>query len=253
MYISIRKLLAGAGCALALLAANPAKGVVSEFSDGLLPSAKGWTFIGQDHPLQPLLESQVATVAGGLLHLDTMPFGGGGSNFTLGYWEMPPGSVDPDNYRYEIRMRAIAPNATRSCFGGLYGAGINVQGTFRSTLGVMVPQAELTSFTPEMTADTCFHRAIDASVFHTYSVEVRDADQARFLVDGLEIAQGTLNTLHVFSQVVNFGGLTTSGGNSTADVEFIRVETISEPSSTMLLGVGLLRAIPALRRRIQTR
>ena len=150
--------------------------------------------------------------------------------------------IHADNYRYDLRMRVIAPNDTRSCFGGLLGAWITMQGSFVTTLSVMAPQAEVTGFTPAGTADPCLHLLSDASQFHTYSVEVRDSDQARLLVDGLEVALGTLNTANVSSQLISFGDLTTSGGNATVEIELVRVASVPEPSelALMLAGLGLL-------------
>jgi hypothetical protein len=133
-----------------------AQEIILDFTDGLLPSAKGWTFQGQDQFRQPLTESQVASVSGGILRLDTVPFGGVSSNDTFAFWRKSTIGIDPVNYEYEIRMRSIEPNSFRSCFGGLLGAGIGVLGNFESGITVMQPQLHLGGFTPASSSDPCF-------------------------------------------------------------------------------------------------
>jgi uncharacterized repeat protein (TIGR01451 family) len=205
-----------------------AQQITLNFNDGLLPSATGWTFQGQDHFNQPLSESQVASVSGGILHFDTMQFGSG-SDDALAYWRIPINSIDPVNYEYEIRMRAIAPNSFRSCFGGLLGAGIEVRGNFDSDLTAMQPQLHMGGFSAASSSDPCFLFNLDASVFHTYKIVVQNNDQGTLYVDGVQVAQGVLIRPNTLSLEAVFGDLTTSGGNATADIEYIRVASLTQP------------------------
>lgn len=200
-----------------------AQQIILDFTDGLLPSAKGWTFQGKDQNGQSISESQVASVSGGMLYLDTVPFSGVGSNDTLAYWSKSIGNIDQANYENEIRMRAFEPNSVRSCAGGLLGAGLNVRANFMSEITVMRPQLTVTGFTPTSSSDPCLLRTIDASVFHTYKLAVQNGNQATFFVDGIQMAQGVLNWPWPGQREALFGDLSTSGGNVTADIDFIRV------------------------------
>lgn len=204
-----------------------AQAITLNFADGLLPSAKGWTFQGQDQFQQPLSESQVASVSGGILYLDTVPFGGVGSNDTFAWWRISTAHIDPANYEYEIRMRAIAPNSFRSCFGGLLGAGIEVRGSFDSDITLTPPNLYLAGFTPASSSDPCLVYLIDASVFHTYKLVVQNDTQATLFVDGAQVAQGTLIRPNTLSLEAVFGDLSTSGGNVTAEIEFIRIASLN--------------------------
>lgn len=204
-----------------------AQEIVLDFADGLLPSAKGWTFLGQDQFQQPLSESQAASVSGGILHLNTVPFGGVGSNDTFAWWQIPTASIDPANYEYEIRMRAIAPTSFRSCFGGLLGAGIEVRGSYDSDITVTQPNLYLAGFSPAPSNDPCFILPIDASIFHTYKLVVQNDTQATLLVDGVQVAQGVLTRPNNLTLEAVFGDISTSGGNVTAEIEFIRVASLA--------------------------
>src|SRR5205085_5854377 len=194
---------------------------------------------------------QVASVSGGILHFDTMQFGSG-SDDALAYWRIPTNSIDPANYEYEIRMRAIAPNAFRSCFGGFLGAGIEVRGNFDSDLTAMLPQLHLGGFSAASTSDPCFLFNLDASVFHTYKVVVQNNTQGTLYVDGIQVAQGTLIRSNTLSLETVFGDLTTSGGNATADIEFIRIAALTQPVAAyvpMSLSAQAI-AVDAIRNRI---
>ncbi|MGE0132492.1 MAG: hypothetical protein AB7U82_30790 [Blastocatellales bacterium] len=149
---------AGVLCSVLAIASpqTKAQAITLDFSDGLLPSTKGWTFQGRDQFLQPLAESQVASVSGGVLRLDTVPFGGVGSNETFAWWRISTANIDPANYEYEIRMRAIAPNSFRRCFGGLLGAGLEVRGNFDSDITVTPPNLYLAGFSPAPSGAPCF-------------------------------------------------------------------------------------------------
>ncbi len=204
-----------------------AQEIILDFTDGLLPSAKGWTFIGQDQFQQPLSESHAASVSGGILHLNTVPFGGVGSNDTLAYWRISTASIDPANYEYEIRMRAIAPNSFRSCFGGLLGAGIEVRGSYDSDITVTQPNLYLSGFSPTPSNAPCFLFSLDGSIFHTYKLVVQNDTQATLFVDGVQIAQGVLTRPNTLTLEAVFGDISTSGGNVTADIEFVRIASLA--------------------------
>ncbi len=217
-----------------------AQEIILNFNDGLLPSAKGWTFQGLDQFQQPLSESQVASVSGGILYLDTVPFGGIGSNGTLAYWRISTASIDSANYEYEIRMRAFAPNSSRSCFGGLLGAGIEVRESFDSDLTLMQPQLHLGGFTPTFSGSPCLLFSLDASIFHTYKLVVQNNIQATLFVDGIQIIQGLLTRPNNLSLEAVFGDLSTSGGNVTSEIEFIRVASLNRPPVAMCQNVIVL-------------
>jgi hypothetical protein len=216
-------------CSVLALASPETKAqvITLNFADGLPPSAKGWTFQGQDQFQQPLTESQVAAISGGILRLDTAPFGGVGSNETFAFWRVSTIGINPSNYEYEIRMRAIAPNSFRSCFGGLLGAGIEVRGSFDSDITVTPPNLYLAGFTPASSSDPCFVFALDASIFHTYKLVVQNDTQATLWVDGVQVAQGTLIRPNNLSLEAVFGDISTSGGNVTAEIESIRIASLA--------------------------
>jgi hypothetical protein len=200
-----------------------AQEVVLDFEDNLLPSAHGWTFQGHDQSNQPLLESQVASVSGGVLQLDTVPFGGVASGNTLAYWRRVTPDINPLAYEYEVRMRADAPDAFRTCSGGLLGAGIEVVAGFDSNLTLMRPQLTLGGFSPTPGVEPCLVMPADGSTFHTYKLVVQGGTQATLFVDGVQTAQGTLHLPTALPFEIMFGDLTTSGGNATAEFDYIRV------------------------------
>jgi YVTN family beta-propeller protein len=204
-------------------ASPSANEIVLDFNDGLLPSAHGWTFQGFDQSNQPILESQAASVSGGVLHLDTTQFGGVFGGNALAFWRKPTTGIDTANYEYEIRMRADAPNSTRNCSGGLLGAGIEVRESFDSDFTLMQPQLHLGGFSPTPAGGPCFFASADGSAFHTYKVVVRNDTQASVFVDGVLSAQGTPVRPNTLSLEAVFGDITTSGGNSTADMDYLRV------------------------------
>ena len=193
--------------------------VVLDFNDGLLPSAHGWIFQGQDQNRQPLSETQVASVSGGILQLDTTPFGGIGSNETVGFWHIPV-SVDLANFVIELRMRAIQPDGVRSSCQGLVGASL-VVGNF----GVSLMPSQLSVFGMSVPGGTCgdeAYIAADGSSFHTYRVEVRDNTHVTVLVDNVQVAEGVL-VVTIAPPEAFLGDSSPSGGNVTAEIDFIRV------------------------------
>lgn len=205
-----------------------AQEITLDFADGLLPSAKGWTIHGQDQFKQPLTESQVAFVSGGILHLNTVPFGGpNNSNDTFFWWSKSTIGIDPVNYEYEIRMRSIEPNSFRSCYGGLLGAGIEVRVNFDSFITVNQPQLHLGGFTPASSSDPCFLLNLDASVFHTYKHVVQNDNQGTLYIDGVQVAQGVLIYPNYAYHEAVFGDLSTTGGNVIAEIEFIRIASLA--------------------------
>lgn len=227
------KTLVWNGLHLFLLAAIfcPALGaqqIVLDFNDGLLPSGHGWTFQGQDDGLvpSPIAESQVASVSSGVLLLDTAtPFGVGSDN-AFAYWGIPLSPIDPTNYVMEIRMRAVQPNGFRNFCGGFLGALLSVSGDFRTELSLMPGQVTLGG-APGSTCATEINLAADGGNFHTYRVEVKNGDQLTAFVDGTAVATGTL-IVPGGSNLVLFGDVSTSGGNVKAEVDFIRVASLSK-------------------------
>ena len=202
-----------------------AQQIILDFTDGLLPSAKGWTFQGQSQSGQPLLESQVASVSDGILHLNTVPFS---IWDTLAWWSISIASIDQADYEYEIRMRAFEPNASRTCPSGYLGAGLNVRANFISDITVMQPQLMVNLFTPTSSSDTCFLMGINGLEFHTYKLVVQNGDQATFFVDGIQMAQGVLNWAWSDQREALFGDLSGGGGNVTVDIEFIRIASLAK-------------------------
>ena len=203
--------------------AGRAQEIVLSFDDGKLPSEHGWTFTGcWPCYYGSLFESQVASVANGVLRLDTTPFGGVWGGQTLAYWQRPLSIPGPSDYEYEIRMRAIAPDSKRTCWGGLLGASMAVQTEFYSDLSVMVPQLYVNGFAEE----PCFLRDLDGSQFRTYKIVVRDTNQARVFVNGFELMAGTLRQNPWPTRQVYFGDGSTSGGNVTAEIDFLRFRVL---------------------------
>lgn len=203
-----------------------AQQIILDFNDGLLPSAHGWTFQGQDDASvpNPIAESQVASVSGGILFLDTAtPFGVGSDNaFAIWTILLPP--IDAANYVMEIRMRAFLPDALRSFCSGLLGAALEVKGNFVTEVSLMPRQLSVTGL-PGATCSTQINLPADGGNFHTYKVEVQNNNQATIFVDGSPVATGTLIIQPSEHQIL-FGDLSTSGGNVQAEIDFIRVASL---------------------------
>ncbi|MGE0133479.1 MAG: hypothetical protein AB7U82_35835, partial [Blastocatellales bacterium] len=70
--------------------------------------------------------------------------------------------------------------------------------------------------------------SLDGSIFHTYKLVVRNDTQATLFVDGVQVVQGVLIRPNTLSLEAVFGDLSTSGGNVTAEIEFIRIAPLNQ-------------------------
>lgn len=213
---------------VALLLALPAAAqeVVLDFDDGLLPSAHGWFFEGQDDGVPPnrIPESRVASVSGGVLFLDTATAFGVGSDNAFAFWSHPLAPLDPSNYMMEIRMRASLPDGFRGFCVGFLGVDLAVTASFRSEISLMPRQVTLHG-APGSTCPTEIYLLADGRSFHTYRAEVRNGDQATLFVDGARVAAGTLADPAGADRML-FGDVSTSGGNVRAEIDFLRVASL---------------------------
>jgi YVTN family beta-propeller protein len=84
--------------------------ILLDFSDGQLPSAKGWPYGAGCSKAVPggldLLENQAFSVSGGLLHLDTT---GRGTTAVAAYYQRDDIPIDPSRTQvFEARLRVLA-------------------------------------------------------------------------------------------------------------------------------------------------
>jgi hypothetical protein len=74
--------------------------------------------------------------------------------------------------------------------------------------------------------EPCFLWDLDASQFRTYKIVVRDTNQARVFVDGVELVAGTLPQNVLPTRQVYFGDGSTSGGNVKAEIDSLRFRVL---------------------------
>ncbi len=213
-------------CLLWRVSPVSAQEIVLDFNDGLLPSAHGWTYVGQCDGATPVEESAVASVSNGVLSIDTAtPFGVFGSR--CAYWLTPLAPVDPSNFEAEIRMRAIAPDSARASCSGLLGAGLQVTGSYLMALYLMPSQLTLAGVAGLSCGE--LYTTVDGSNFHTYTARVENGNLVTLLVDGQQAGSGTAILPWPTPYEVLLGDQSTSGGNVTAEVDFVRVRSLRIP------------------------
>jgi hypothetical protein len=217
-------------CVLCLLwPVSPASAqeIILDFNDGFLPSAHGWTYEGQCPGTIPVDESAAASVSNGILRIDTAtPFGVFGWS-QCAYWHAPLAPVDPSNFEVEIRMRATAPDFARASCSGFLGAGLQVTGSYLTALYLMPSQLTLAGVAGLSCGE--LYTAVDGSNFHTYTARVENGNLVTLLVDGQQAGSGTAIIPWPAPYGVLLGDQSTSGGNVTAEIDFVRVRSLRFP------------------------
>jgi hypothetical protein len=221
-----RILLSGLVCLFWPVSPVSAQEIMLDFNDGLLPSAHGWTYVGQCDGATPVEESAVASVSNGILSIDTAtPFGV--FSHRCAYWLTPLAPVDPSNFEVEIRMRAMAPDAARAACSGFLGAGLQVTGSNLTALYLMPSQLTLAGVAGLSCGE--LYTTVDGSNFHTYTVRVENGNLVTLLVDGQQAGSGTAILPWPAPYGVLLGDQSTSGGNVTAEIDFVRVRSLRTP------------------------
>ena len=215
---------------LPALSASAASFAFEFNNDGVLPSAQGAPYVGT------VAESSAYSVSGGLLHQNTTQFGGGArASYELG------AIFDPAfDFSLTWSTRILTSQFPIGTSVGFAGGGRQYE------FGLI--NGGLTTFTGGSYQTVVPMDTTDA--LHTYRLLGTAASPSYqlFVDDVLRYTGTARSTAASFFQ---FGDATTTGGNGTADWDFVRFVNVPEPSAAFLgaLGIGAVVILKAFKRR----
>lgn len=196
-----------------------------------LPSAQGYRYVAMNSSLP---ESQVFSLAGGVLTSNTMgtPYNGQGVNMMV--LDVPTGAFEAGNdFVIEARVRTLAEERSGNHYGFHLGAWFD---GLRLGVGIMTQTVQTPSQRVLLSRDN--------TQWTTWRIETRRADNlflvyanGQFLFSD-EILPGTGARPAEFPQsYVGFGD-GTGGANARAEMSGFHFHQVPAPGAAALLGIG---------------